>query len=359
MSGQAALLRHFSLMVCLILRSCSTDAPSTPSSSGFQPSQSTQDGLQVFSAYFEYFAEYKQAQGSTTCNPTDPSCYVNSNPCGSSVGPPNANTVACQILNPPRSTTPPNPIDPISLSIAPLVFPPPGSAVLPTSLSNLLQNEFQAILGRVPTSHTSQVKGWSLKMGSCSGANQVLWSGAQTNSGSGGGSICISPLIIRAVFVDLAASPAANLFKDLVKYYSSDPLAFNGDSRALIRNYASKEHLNMTADALNAVAGVVDGEVVGLGTSVLPTFKSSIDYLMAREVAQIYLASSDENTISAAASALLRENVGAHIDLSPLSTLLLPGAIGTIGATNWGVSRVGDGQQVLTGIINGIGGDTP
>jgi hypothetical protein len=156
----------------------------------------------------------------------------------------------------------------------------------------------------------------------------------------------------------LAATPAASVFKRLLSYDSTDPFIFNGDSGALIRNFNAKENKGMTPEDINAVASSVDGNFSGLGASVLPTFKDSIDYLMAREVVQIYLGSTDESTVAAAASGLVGQKSASPINLSPLSTLLLPGAVGTSGATNWGVSRVGDGQQVLTG-ITGIGGNTP
>jgi hypothetical protein len=124
------------------------DSDNTPK---FQASQSIQDGLQLFKAYAVYFDEYKQAQAtSSNCNPFDPNC---NSPCPPSLSPPSVNTIACQILNPtPQPAALPNPVDPIPLATAPLVFPGSGQAVLPNQLSTLLQNDFQVLLKRIPAS---------------------------------------------------------------------------------------------------------------------------------------------------------------------------------------------------------------
>lgn len=340
----------------LLCTGCPDDDSSNSSQSPttFQPSQAVQDGLQVFSAYSVYFDEYRRAQAtSKNCNPFDPNCNSS---CGTSTSPPNVNNVACQILNPaPPATAPPNPADPITLPTALLVFPGTGQATLPNELSTMMQDDFQALLKRVPAAHSKELQGWTLKLGPCSGGNQVLWSGHQANSGSAGGSICMSPLLVRAVFVDLAAAPSTNLFRLLVQHDSTNPFGFNGDSNALIRNYAYKEHINMTPDDVQAVSGVIDGGVKELGYSVLPEFKNCVDYLMAREVAQVYLPGQDENAVAAAAYSLVAPSNGTNIDVAPLSTTLLPSAIATNGATNWGVTKVGDAQQVLAGINSFIG----
>lgn len=323
------------------------DSNGGDNSHAFRPAPGIQDGLLVFEAYSDYFYEYRQAQA-TANNCTPPNCNFPI-PCPTS-GP---DSVACQILHPnPVPASPPNPIDPIPLDITPLVSPTSGTVVVPSHLSDLLQKDFQAILMRVPAVHSNTVKGWTLNIAPCSSAGQVLWAGHVAKAGQPGGTICLSPLIIRAVVIDLAAAPSASLFRLLVQHDSTNPFGFDGDSKALIRNYASKEHIAMTEVDLQALAGVIDNSVAGLGTA-LPPLKMSLDYLIAREIVQVYSPSADENAIAAAASALVATSPNVP-DLTAISTTLLPAAIGTTGATNWGVTSVGDGQRVLAA-INSLG----
>ena len=309
------------LSLITVLKHCPGNDSDNSTSSGFQPSQAIQDGVNVFDAYFEYYHEYSQAQASNSCSPVDPKC----NPCGNGPG---AANVACQILNPPPTTAPPNPVDPIQVSIASLIFPSPAKTVLPTYLSEVLKNDLQTILSRVPVSHASQVKSLSLTMTPCSSGDKVLWSGLQIN-GSVNGQICVSPLIIRAVVIDVAATPATDLFKLLSHYNSPDPFAFNGDSNALIQGLASKTPGEYTPDDIHQNVNALNASVLQVG-GVLPTFKNCIDYLIAREVVQVYSDATDENSISSAAAALIMQNAATHLDLSPLSSLLLPAAIASV-----------------------------
>jgi hypothetical protein len=137
---------------------------------------------------------------------------------------------------------------------------------------------------------------------------------------------------------------------DLLRYDSTNPFAFNGDSKSLIRAYAAKEKINLTPADLEALSGVIDQDFQGLGESVLPPFQDSIDYLIAREMVAIYLSGQDETAIASAASALLQRPRN-QLLLAPLSTAL-QGAISRTGDVNWGVSNIGDGQQILAGITS-------
>ena len=331
----------------LLCTGCPPDNADRGSSASFQPSPATEAGLQAFSAYSAYFDEYRKAQAaSNSCD-----AYYGCDPCGTGVSPPTVNQMGCRILNPaPSPTQPPNPMNPIPAPTTPLIFPGTGQAVLPSQLSTLLQSEFQVLLKRVPASQAAHLQGWTLNITACSDPAQVLWSGHKANAGANGGAICLSPAVIRGVFVQLATNSAASLFGLLVRYDSTDPFSFNGDSGALIAAFSSKEHKQMRPDDIQAVASVVDGAVAGLGESVLPNFKDCMDYLMAREIAQIYIPGGDEGTVASAAASLVRGDGARQIDLAPVTTVFLPSAIGTNGATNWGVNRIGDGQQVLDGM---------
>lgn len=67
-------------------------------------------------------------------------------------------------------------------------------------------------------------------------------------------------------------------------------------------------------------------------------------------VAAIYLPGQDERAIAAEANALVQKT-GGQLALAPLSTAL-QAAISQTSDVNWGVSNIGDGQTIMTGIMS-------
>lgn len=298
-----------------------------PMPPSFQPSAEVQSGLRVLTDYSIYLSEFAQGQS--------------------------VNLIT----------------DPIPFSVFPLVVPGSKQAVLPPDLSNMLQNDFTTLLNRVPASQSTHVQGWNLRIADCSGSNQVLWLGRQAKAEANGGSICLSPLLVRALFIELStgvgpgivppsvagvATPSVQLVAaHLLQRDSSNPLGFNGNSRALITNWGARHNQNLSPDDIDALAGAIDGYVEELGGSVFPAFKDCIDYLLAREIVKTYLTSGDETAIATAAAALVQEP-GGQLTLSPVSGVLFQ-ATNLTNYVNWGVSNVGDGQKVLDG-MNSIAG---
>ena len=323
------------IVVTLGLTGCPLVSKSGPINATLAPqlSLSVQRGVLVLSSYYDYWSEYN------------------------SVIPAPANCPLClPPLSPPASIhTPPVPQplqrlsadQPVPTRVASLVAPNPNLTVIPAELAALLQTEFSTLVQRVPANQANLLQGWTMMTAACSSAVTLLWSSSQAKPGGSGGTICVSPFIVREVFIviatgDVPGSPTTvqSVVDLLLSKGSNDPFTYNGNSTALIPPTSS-----MTTADLQAVRGAVDGSVGELGDSVLQPFTSCMDYLIARDIERVLMPNGSESAVSTAAWNLMQQPGGS----SALKALQidLDGAVSIAGANQWGVSSVGDGQTAL------------
>jgi hypothetical protein len=235
-----------------------------------------------------------------------------------------------------------------------LVSPGQAPPDVPAELSTILQTEFSSLEGRLPADQAAALHGWSLGFGSCSDASTMLWSSHKANVGQPGGAICVSSFVVREVFIVYATgllpgSPEGvpHEVDYLIGKGVANPFTYDGDSSKIFPAGAP----GMTPEDTAAVRGALDGEVGGMGDFVTSNFTVAIDYLIAREIERTVQPAANEAAVSSAAWALfgsqdktalkaLQADLGGAVDDQSMNPSL----------NHWGVSTVGDGQQVLDAI---------
>jgi len=328
------------LFAALSLEGCPRDSSQASTSAVFQPSPAVKSGVLVLEDYSIYLADYKKHQvDNPPCTPFPLCSYTNR------VFPP-PGSLPGSTPSPQASGDPRTPLIIPSL-VGLLVAPSSYSTDVPTYIENDLQSDFASMLKKVPPEHAPAVQDWSLKISDCSAGSKVIWLSQQTNANSHGGSICLSPLVIQAVFIQLTAGTVPEVAVNLLRY-TNDPFGFNGDSKTLIEKFASTlRNQQLTNEDINALAATVDASV-GQLASVSPALRDSINYLVAREIAMTYLSTDDENKIAVAAAALIQKP--GEQRSCPALVSVLQEATGYSSNVNWGVSAVGDGQAVLAAL---------
>ena len=235
--------------VALLLTGCPDDSPSSNNSVPYQPSPSVQNSLRVLAMYSVYLDEYRKQQVAAPCNPY-PSCTFN-------MPSPQPGVIPGGTVSDERPADAKAQVA-LPFSVTPLVVPSPDQEALPSDLAILLQKDFETLLKKLPPDQSAYFHGWTLKIAPCSEPDRILWLARQTSTRATAGSICLSPVIVRALFVELATEPVPPVVVDLLRYDSTNPFAFNGDSKSLIRAYAAKGKINLTPADLEALSGVID-----------------------------------------------------------------------------------------------------
>jgi len=233
---------------------------------------------------------------------------------------------------------------------APAPAPAPKPAMLPSYLSVSLAPGMEQFLQQAivrlqpyltPTQKTA-IQGLPLTSTNCSTATPVLLV-TQANSAAGKIRLCIAPILVRAVFGGSAKIFVS--FNDRLQSFGISPYSFDGTYK--------QYHGGQMAEAdFNAV-------ISSYGKMIFQQFAIAMDFVIAREMAKIYLRTSSTPVVTAPAAniearlVVTKADVG--VDLSSLITALEP-ATSKYDPSTWGYNTAGDSAAILVEFANTANG---
>lgn len=195
------------------------------------------------------------------------------------------------VLKPPTEPPP----EPQGLRLYPLEKPPTAIVAaylagnLAPGMDSVIQAEFRKILDAAPGSEVRNAD-WTLDIKDCSVGAPVAMASASYQRGSRKGTVCLSPYIVKAIFVyngGLDLEPLKNLYVTL----QVDPLTYDGEWRRNFENW-----YGVSQDQWAAMAAA--------GANCYTNFVVGIDYAIAREVTRATMSMGTIPTESGLESAL-------------------------------------------------------
>lgn len=240
----------------------------------------------------------------------------------------------------PRPPSPPplvpiTPVPPVSPTLSDKYFGDP----MPGEISDVLKAEVTRLVHALNNpAQATRMQGWTLSTSNCSQSVPLIMVCKESNA-AGLKTIKIAPVLLDSILLE-AGTPTLLTFQDRLKQWGADPQIFDGTYQA---SYAQS---GKTSEDWYAVLGA-------LGSALWPKIIGSIDFVIAQQMASIYLSNgvplaSSSAQVNQEAKSLATAANGAY-DPSLLITVLTK-ASAKYNNTPWGYETLNDLNLIVPAI---------